>query len=99
MFIRILSFGRCNGSCNNVVNHLSEKVCPLSKTKVFNVITRINKPKAFNAIVIANQAVDHVTQIKFGRTKHANVNIKLFKLANSLIVGILVNVFLINLSF
>lgn len=79
MFIRILSFGRCNGSCNNVVNHLSEKVCPLSKTKVFNVITRINKPKTFNAIVSANQTVDHVTQIKFGMTKHAQGEYKTFQ--------------------
>ena len=44
MFIKILSFGRCIGNSNNVVNHLPVKVAPLSKTKgvdvkVFNMMT------------------------------------------------------------
>ena len=46
----IISLDKYNGSCNNVVNGFSAKVCVPSKTKgvnvkVFNMITRINEAK------------------------------------------------------
>ena len=48
----MISLDECNRSCNNAIDDLSAKVCVPSKTtdinfKIFNMITRMNKTKAF----------------------------------------------------
>ena len=44
-------------------------------------------------VVNANSTLQHVIQIKNGMMKHANVNVKTFKCATKILVGILESVF------
>ena len=77
------------------------RICVSSKTKYisvkeFNMITERNKAKKWrnilHVIVNANSIVQNVIQIKNGIIKHANVNVKIIKIAKNIIVRILVQV-------
>ena len=77
------------------------RICVSSKTKYisvkeFNVITERNKAKKWrnilHVIVNANSIVQNVIQIKNGIIKHANVDVKIIKIAKNIIVRILVQV-------
>ena len=81
----MISLNKCTGSCNV----LSPKTCVPKETKdinikAFNNITNENEAKAMTEHISCdckcNSILQHVTQIKNGIIKHANVNVKIARI-------------------
>ena len=94
----VISLDKCSGNCNV----FSPKICVPKETKdinvkAFNMLTKKKmrlkqRQNIFHMIVNANSIVQLAVQIKNGRIKHANVNVKIIISANKITVGILVHV-------